>query len=132
MYKNLVNAKPSPDPCDVRNAPDQLLLDDGIHGLHLGILNDGCDLHLLDAVSDRHQLACTATWGQLNHMGSCDTSFLYGFETQGLPILRSSAIWAAAVGSTLHPCVDLPHGGFTYPGKCRHIRRWDRYPCIPV
>ena len=40
-------------------APDELVLDDGVHGLNLGILNDGRDLQLLDAKAHRHQLGCS-------------------------------------------------------------------------
>ncbi len=39
-------------------SPDNLLLNDGVHGLNLGVLNDSRDLQLLDAKAHRHQLGC--------------------------------------------------------------------------
>jgi len=41
----------------------ELLLDDRVHRLHLGVLDHGRDLHLLNAVPDRHQLGCGAVRG---------------------------------------------------------------------
>jgi hypothetical protein len=35
---------------------EKLTFDDRVHRLDLGVLDDGRDLHLLDAVSDRHEL----------------------------------------------------------------------------
>lgn len=45
-------------------SPDKLLLDDCVHGLHLGVLNDSCDLQLLDTKAHRDKLGCKGTQRQ--------------------------------------------------------------------
>ena len=45
------------------SVPDQLLLQDGVHGLYLGILDHSRDLQLPDAKADGHQLGCSGVKG---------------------------------------------------------------------
>jgi len=56
---------------------EKLTFDDRVHRLDLGVLDDGRDLHLLDAVSDRHELGRSPQQALLDDRADLKLNFFF-------------------------------------------------------